>query len=504
MSIHFTCPDCGKRIRVGDNSAGKRGTCPGCGGRVQVPNTPGSPSPGQQQRVAQPSERSVAATKRRTAQPVSDDPAAADLPAPSRRSQRLPKKPALSAKSWLESSADRKARLEEQVLGAFTGKIKPVRRTMLYRIGVIGVAIFVVVLPVLYVALIGLAGWGVFWHATENTHIASMGYGRGRILAVMAYVAPIIAGSITVLFMLKPLLARSVRDERRTSLNRAGQPLLFEFVDKVCDAVHAPRPSVIRVTFDVNASAGFGNGLKGLFGSDLTLSIGLPLLAGMNLQQVAGILAHEFGHFSQGAAMRVSWVVRSINFWFARVVYTRDQWDQWLVEMSEEVDIRIGWIFYVARMAVFFSRGVLWCFMMLSHALTCWLMRQMEYDADRHEVRLVGSKTFESTCLRLNWLNYGLGQFFRHKRFAPAAQSASPNPIREFLAYCDTLNEMDEKRVRRRMEKAKTGLLDTHPSDADRIASAAREDADGIFSGDLPAEALIRNFDKLSLALMRV
>jgi hypothetical protein len=54
-------------------------------------------------------------------------------------------------------------------------------------------------------------------------------------------------------------------------------------------------------------------------GNDLVLTIGLPLVAGFNLREFAGVLAHEFGHFSQGVGMRISYVIRSISFWFTRV-----------------------------------------------------------------------------------------------------------------------------------------------------------------------------------------
>lgn len=394
--------------------------------------------------------------------------------------------------------------VREQVNKSFSGSIEPVRKTMLYRVGVLMAACFVVVLPVLYVALIAFAGWGVYWHATENVEIASMGRGRARILAVMAYAAPIIAGSISVLFMIKPLLARSVHYGGQISLNRAGQPLLFEFVERICDAVNSPRPSRIDLTFDINASAGYGGGVLSVMKSDLVLTIGLPLVAGMSLQQFAGVLAHEFGHFSQGAAMRVSWVVRTINHWFARVVYTRDEWDEWLTEASEETDLRIGWIFYIARMAVFLSRGILWCFMMLSHAVTCWLARQMEFDADRYEARLAGSKTFEDTCFRLHWLGYGMQDYFRNHAVLPTSGKETGNPIRDFVMHCNTLSEHDEKRVRRRIKKAKTGLLDTHPADSERIENAMRENTTGVFQSDLPAEAVFQKFDMLCLGLMRI
>ncbi|MEZ6124031.1 MAG: hypothetical protein R3C49_12775 [Planctomycetaceae bacterium] len=111
--------------------------------------------------------------------------------------------------------------LRQKVMGGFRGSIDPVRTTMLYRVGVLFAALFVVLLPVLYVALVALAGYGVYWHATQNSAIASMGTGRARIMAVMLYLAPIVAGSIAVIFMLKPLLARASRRGREVSLNRA-------------------------------------------------------------------------------------------------------------------------------------------------------------------------------------------------------------------------------------------------------------------------------------------
>jgi len=38
--IHFSCPSCGKGIKVGDGGAGKTGKCPACRATVHVPETP--------------------------------------------------------------------------------------------------------------------------------------------------------------------------------------------------------------------------------------------------------------------------------------------------------------------------------------------------------------------------------------------------------------------------------------------------------------------------------
>jgi len=57
-------------------------------------------------------------------------------------------------------------------------------------------------------------------------------------------------------------------------------------------------------------------------------------VAGLNLREFAGVLAHEFA-FHPGFGMRLSYVIRGINAWFARVIYQRDEWDLWLAELAD-------------------------------------------------------------------------------------------------------------------------------------------------------------------------
>lgn len=486
MAISFQCPKCEFRIRVKDQFAGKRGKCPGCKRSVAVPeaNPPAVDFPEYE-------DDSIEQLNRRSLPPVKK----------SVRKKRESVARAMAPKRKL--SGQREPDLRKQVMSSFSGSISPTRTSLFYRFGVLLAAFFVVLLPLMYLGVVILAGYGVYWHATENVGIASMGYGRTRVLAIMMYLAPLIAGTVTVLFMLKPLLARPTRDQWEVSLNRARQPLLFEFVDQICETVRAPRPSRINVCFEVNAYAGYGSGILSLFKSDMTLTVGLPLVAGMTLQQFAGVLAHEFGHFSQGAAMRVSSVVRNINHWFARVVYQRDEWDDFLIESSEETDFRIGWIFYLARAAVFISRGVLWCFMMVSTIVSCWLLRQMEFDADQYETRLVGSEQFSKTCLRLHYLMHGLTQYIQQQMMGTANASCG-NAVRDAVAYADSIDEKAARKIRKALKDGKTGLFDSHPADAERIAHAERLAADGVFRSDLPAEAVFRSFDQLCNNMMNV
>jgi len=121
----------------------------------------------------------------------------------------------------------------------------------------------------------------------------------------------------------------------------------------------------------------------------------------------------------------------------------------------------------------------------------------MEFDADRHEARLAGSEVFASTARRLTELNFvyqaaqhDLHNFYRDGRLGDnlpgLMQAKLRSPPKELTAAVDEY-----------LEKSTTGWFDTHPCDRERIASALRENAPGVFHYDAPATVLFENFTAL-------
>ena len=207
---------------------------------------------------------------------------------------------------------------------------------------------------------------------------------------------------VVLLFMIKPLFYRDPKtDGKPQRLKESAEPFLFQYVAAICESVGAPIPRSIRVNCDVNASASFRRGFASMFSEDLTLTIGLPLVAGMTVRELTGVLAHEFGHFAQTTGMRASFVTAHINYWFSRAVYKRDGWDEQLANASRIWDPRIAVFVWSARAGVWLSRQVMYVLAWLGNAISCLMMRQMEFDADRYEARMVGSKSFGKSTQRL-------------------------------------------------------------------------------------------------------
>jgi Zn-dependent protease with chaperone function len=450
MTISVTCGSCKAAFRVKDENAGKRGKCPRCQAAVEVPPLPA------------PDEKKVGPKRR----------AAAGAP------------PHL---------------VLQEILQAFRGDIPPVRRTAAYHVGILLLTAAVLVLPALYLALVAAVAYLLYYHATA--HLAVVSAMRNWWALLFLYIGPLVVGAILLFFMVKPLFARRSRAHKLRTLEFGEEPLLFALVTRVAQAVGAPEPKRIDVDCQVNASASFGGVFGVVFGGDLALTVGLPLVAGLSVRQLAGVIAHELGHFTQGTGMRLSYVVRSVNAWLARVVYERDDWDESLVRGCEQGD-RLAIFLYLALFCVWLTRRVLWLLMVTGHALSCFMLRQMEYDADRYETRLAGTEAFVETARKILLLELATNSAYGLADESWNKAARLPDDLSTLiLAISDCIPPTEFRKIEKELAKSKTGFFDTHPAHGERLASARREGAPGVFHLEGPATQLFKDFPKTSRAV---
>ena len=119
----------------------------------------------------------------------------------------------------------------------------------------------------------------------------------------------------------------------------------------------------------------------------------------------------------------------------------------------------------------------------------------MEFDADRYEARVAGSKIFETTSANITFFNYAMEVIYQdlyttwenHQYLVDNLSEAIIDKARRFP------NETQEE-LREHIYNRETGIFDTHPCDSERIESAMREDSPGVFAVELPASSLFSNF----------
>ncbi len=492
MPLSVECTNCNKRLQVPDAMAGKRGKCPGCQTVLQIPLSPAGAS---QQPTAQKQKRqATGAPQAKEAAPSKAPSAGTAKPSPQPATAQ-PAAPATSGLLDIAAQANgpqpNRKDLQRQILTGLEGRIEDVELTSDYKFGATLVACVMITLVVTYILM--TVGTGVFiaWfsmHALNALQEASAA-GRGVALPAFLYFALWTAALLTFIALVRPLFAGGGGDERTRTITRDSDPLVHIFVERIAAAVGAPVPSRIDVDTEVNASAGFRGGLFRSSQNELVLTLGLSLVAGLNTQQFAGILAHELGHFTQKSSIRLTALVMRISMWVAWAS-SSEYWDYTLSRFGGCVYL----LTFPARLVMRVPQWILRGLSMISYLVCGYMFRQREFDADRFETRVCGSACYETTARRLEVLGVAYQQSVGQLQFNYTEGRLGDNLPLLVLSNTRQLPEKVHRELRKHIAEGKAGLFDSHPCARERIEMARKEDSPGIYRVDQPAHLLFTNF----------
>jgi Zn-dependent protease with chaperone function len=353
------------------------------------------------------------------------------------------------------------------------------------------VAVLMVLLPMVYISAMYAVAYGTWWHATNNFDLIE------SYLGVVWYAVPILGGGLITLFFLKPLVAgSSAREPQPVRLDPDKEPTIFHLVDSITEALGAPMPTEILVDADVNASASLR---RGALSKDLTLTIGMPLFYGMRIEQLTGVLAHEFGHFAQQYGMRFATVIHYINYWFYRQAHMEDGWDD-MIESWGESENLIGTLSAIfAKLGAFLVRLLLMLLAWFASMLSSGLSRHMEFDADQYQVELTGSSAYEDLARRMRVLAAG-HVAANEMAAAGLTEGRLPDNIPTLAAeIAESFDETTRKKIIAEIEEVNSTVFDTHPPDLERMAAANKLNRAGVFRNDESALKLLRDPGRLGM-----
>jgi len=298
----------------------------------------------------------------------------------------------------------------EQIQAAFGGEVEQLKPSLAYRFNVALVAVAMILLPLLYLSCaIGIA-YGAYLFAISPEVMKMVRYASW--MGLVAYGAVLASSVVVILLMFKPIFAQfSSCDYLRFPLKRKQQMPLFNLVSQIAEKVGAPTPTEIVIDERLNASARVIKQKKGA--KELRLTIGLPLVMISSSNQLAGVIAHELGHFAQSSGMGLDSIINRINSWFYLSATGQDPWDYRLSQLFDRAkdetisDVEMfnsaAMIFLaVIKACLWLSRKMITLFWNLGKLVSASVSQQMEFDADQYEFHLVGSQTFKDTSLLLS------------------------------------------------------------------------------------------------------
>ena len=386
------------------------------------------------------------------------------------------------------------------ILNAISGRVQLPRVSQKYVFGLLVTSIAVLLLPLLYVSVMVLA-IGCEIALIRHADVVFAGipdFVRWTFVGLsVVFVSGLLMG------MLKPLFAKASALQRPRILGRESEPLLAAYVDRLCDLLGTARPSVIHIHCDLNAGAEFRRSWLGIWGQrEIALHIGLPLVAGLTLRQFTGVLTHELGHFTQRTAMWLENLVRRTNHWLLRAAFERDSVDEWLDRHCAQ-RTPLAAFCLMARAMVWLARRILLGLSYAGTAISCLMSREMEFNADKCQVRVVGARSLATTLRRLRELTLAHQISFRDIAEFYSEGRLPDDLITLATANAELITHKMKSKLHRMMSEEQTGMFDTHPSDQDRIRAAVADGSLGIFQNgtlrdDLPASVLFTRFQELS------
>jgi Zn-dependent protease with chaperone function len=449
-SILVTCPGCGRSYRMPSRAAGRKGTCKKCGARFSI----------------------------------ADAATAADVPAPAAPAGLSPR--ALRTRDLLRLLNDSLVFPKQRV-------------TIAHRLAALAVAGVMLVLPILYLAFVAAIAGLTWWHARYDWIWMKATFGYVTIVAAAVYAGLSIGGALWTLSLIQPLFSSIGARDEGPGLSRLDEPALFAFVDRLADKVGCPRPDIIRLSLDVNASAYYETSLFGLRRRTFTLTLGLPLVGGLTLTQLAGVIAHELRHFGQRGSGFLDRFIKRVNLWFALAVGRPSLLDELIASLGDGGYWLMSLVAILLWFLVVVGRYTLWCLTQIGLIASASLMRRMEFDADCYEVGVIGSAEFEGFCQRLLELTVAHDLAIDYA-FGSRDCRLLPSDLVAFIAELADREPKIKKRARKLIALEGHNWLASHPTVRDRIAHAQRLNLPAVFQASAPGSELFESFESQSRA----
>lgn len=421
-----------------------------------------------------------------------------NMPAVQPRAAAAPAKPIVKDESRPSPVAEQRNPLA--ALQAIASQKLPKPRTSPgYVLSLLVVTLLCVAMPAIYVCFTAGVAAGWVWYLTHIHHYLP----RNIHLILLSYAVPGLVGAVLLLFLLRPIFARGLREDETLTIDASKEPGLIDGVRALCRAIGVSAPHEIHLSWNANASVHFSGGWRGLLTGRKVLTIGMSLVAGLNAQQFVGVLAHEFGHFAQRVGMTCSFIVNTVNAWLERCAHGEDPWEPrlrgWSAAADENEDGAFSWLISWCSGATLLAIGATRLLMsglfQVSFRLTQHMSRQMEFDADRYEALLAGSDTFRVTARNLRGLNHAFHEINR-KNIAAWREKRllrdMPKAVAAHFAAFDSkrLAEIAEEL----QEETTTRYWDSHPPDNARIENAERQRSPGLYREPAPAALMFRDF----------
>lgn len=275
-----------------------------------------------------------------------------------------------------------------------TVKISPKFKSQVYK-AIFSIALFIIVYLALLVLAVGIFIGCIYVAVAMISTVPNF-------VTVMLGISIIGVGFFILYFMVKFLFAKNKTDySYLTEVNLNDEPELFQMIQELVNEIGTDFPKKVYLSGQVNASVFYDSGFWSMFlPVKKNLHIGMGLVNATTVTELKGILAHEFGHFSQ-KSMKVGSYVYNVNKIIYNLLYENDDYNNSITSWAE----KNGYFALLINISFAFNKMIQYLLQFMYKIVNVSYMglsREMEFHADEIATNTVGSQPMINSMLRMD------------------------------------------------------------------------------------------------------
>ena len=223
----------------------------------------------------------------------------------------------------------------------------------------------------------------------------------------------LVLGSLIVYYNFKFIVGIFKQyDKNGVEIVEEDYPELFQLIKETADNVGVKYPKKVFINDQINASVTYSNQIQSLiFPTRKNLTIGLGLLHAVSKNELKGIIAHEFGHFSQKSMIIGSHAGNASRVMYD-IIYSNDAVRN-DVDSISQMNAFIG---IISGGAIFYTKIIgkvlSLIYTQLDHHNMA-LSREMEFHADQIATNIVGIETMSMPLLRIDLYDFAYNEMLQ-------------------------------------------------------------------------------------------
>lgn len=318
------------------------------------------------------------------------------------------------------------------------------------------------------------------------------------LLGLLVQLAAVLLGLLALVILVKPLFSIRPHRYRGVLLRAEYEPDLHAFIEDICERIGTAIPAVIYLDNASRVDAHYYHGPAGFFQRRVVLSLGVPMIAGMNCSQLAAMIAQAMNRFRPRYVPHANSVVLAIQAWLQAALHQPDPIDRQLLQWQQEG--RISEVF-LGLWQGFFAlghaplRGMLFVGQLVAHRP----VHRILADADKLSLSFAGTEGFLRQLDQLRLLEHSEQEMVPGLTARWQAGEALPdNLVQMMLLQSRQYPSSMAQSLRDAQQQQQRQWASLLPCDNLRLARLTRQQILGSYACLSPAQSLFTQYQKLT------